>query len=87
MVLICGWGTLEGVLYTDVSFFLALAFVGAMVIIHWEFGRMEGLQETSDVIDSCERIAVGPSFCLMDGIPYAQHNTQHPQMMHQNMNE
>ena len=75
----------------DVSFFLALAFVGAMVKICQKFGRMEGLQVTSDVIDSWERIAVGTSFHWMDGEPiegeHSKCTTQHPQMMHQNMNE
>ena len=65
----------------DVSLILAVVFVGAMVIIHQEFSRMEGLQGTSDVIDSCGRIAVGTSFCWMDGKPIeGQHSictTQH----------
>ena len=52
---------------------------------------MEGLQVTSDVTDSWERIAVGTSFCWMDGKPIEDEHSictiQHPKMMHQNMNE
>ena len=68
---------------SNVLFFFVRAFIGAMVVLCGEFGRMEGLQVTSNVIDSWERIAVGSSFHWV----YAQHNTQHPQMMCQNMNE
>ena len=69
----------------DVTFFLALSFVGAMLMICWEFSRIEGLQVTSNVIDSWDRIAVGTSFHWIHGEPIeGEHSictTQHPQMM------
>ena len=52
---------------------------------------MDGLQVTSDVIHSWERIAMGTSFHWIDGEAIeGKHSictTQHPQMMHQNTNE
>ena len=76
---------------SNVSFFFVLGFICGMVIIYQENGRMDGLQVTSDVIHSWERIAMGTSFHWIDGEAIeGKHSictTQHPQMMHQDTNE